>query len=278
MSAHIPNLLLKAIFYACSSGPKIAAPHRFSLHGDYELCILTSFSSIKAIDRLLYRLEMFLRGEVALGDIGLGIAMSEAISYGLRDLGTKLNIEVALSMPLATTMIWLRTSARRPLSEAMNTIIKALQLSQSDEGIQLISILRRLGAELALYLEEANLNERRIKMEGLSVYDVLTALSRVSQGRFSFIENLGSVTTLASSALKGIEDGAGVNEMLTRVFIDVAHMHGYVPKIDVPKVMTVQDIVRLLRLDNEFRKRGVYLAHLLPYVVLVAAELAVQGL
>jgi len=277
MSAQIPNLLLKAAFYACSSGPKIAAPHRFSLHGDYELCVLTSFSSIKAIDRLLYRLELFLRGEVALGDIGLGFAMSEAISHCLRDIGAKLNIEIALSIPLATTMIWLRTSARRSLSEAVNVIIKALQLSQSVEGIQLVSILRNLGAELALYLEEANLSERRIKMEGLSVYDVLIALSRVSRGRFSFIENLGSVVALVSSALRGIEDGVGINEVLTRVFIDVAHTHGYVSKIDVPKTMSVQDIVRLLKLDNEFRKRGVYLAHLLPYVLLVATELAIQG-
>jgi len=274
----IPNLLLKAIFYACSSGPKIAAPHRFSLHGDYEPCILTSFSSIKAIDKLLYRLEMFLRGEVALGDIGLGVAMSEAISHGLRDLGAKLNIEVALSIPLATMLIWLRTSARRSLPEAMNTIIKALQLSQSDEGIQLVSMLRKLGAEIALYVEEANLSERRIRMEGLSVYDVFTALSRVSHGRFSFIENLSSVVTLATSALKGIDSGAGVNEVLTQVFIDVAHTYGYIPKVDVPKAMTVQDIIRLLKLDTEFRKRGMYLAHLLPYVVLVAAELAVQGI
>ncbi len=269
--------LLKALFYACSSGPKIAAPHKLSLHGDYEACVLSAFSALEAVQKLFRRLEQFSRGEIALGDIGVGTAMSEAISYGFRELGARMPVEIVLTAPLVAAILWFRQSGGHSIADAVNTLNRALVTSRSEESALLVSSLRRVGGEVAWYIEQADLSERRVKMDGLSVYDVFSALSTVSQGRFSFVVELSPVSALAAAAISDLREGAGVNEALTRAFVSIAYSRGYIPRLDVPKVMSSRDVLTLLKLDNEYRKRGLYLVHLVPYVMAVSIELVVQG-
>jgi len=38
--------VVKALFYACSSYPKIASPHRLSFSDDYELCALSALTPV----------------------------------------------------------------------------------------------------------------------------------------------------------------------------------------------------------------------------------------
>ncbi len=269
--------LLKALFYACSAGPKIAAPHKLSLHGDYEACMLSTFSALEAVQRLFHRLERFARGEIALGDIGVGTAMSESISYGFRELGARMPVEIVLAVPLVATILWFRQSGCHSIADAVNTLNRALVTSRSEESALLVSSLRRVGGDIVWYIEQADLSERRVRMDGLSIYDVFSALSAVSQGRFSFVVELSPISTLTAVAISDLREGAGVNEALTRAFISIASSRRYIPKLDVPKLMSSRDVLTLLKLDNEYRKRGLYLTHLVPYVMAVSIELVVQG-
>ncbi len=239
--------------------------------------MLSTFTALEPVQRLFHRLEQFSHGEIALGDIGVGIAMSEAISYGFRELGARIPVEIVLAVPLVAAILWFRQIGRHSIADAVNTLNRALVTSRSEESALLVSSLRRIGGEVAWYIEQADLSERRVRMDGLSVYDVFSALSTVSQGRFSFVVELSPVSTLVAAAISDLREGAGINEVLTRTFVNIASSRGYVPRIDVPKVMSSRDVLTLLKLDNEYRKRGLYLAHLVPYVMAVSTELVVQG-
>ncbi len=265
--------ILKAYHYACSAYPKLAAPHRFSPHEDYDVCMLTAYAALEEVSYLGERLEELRRGSRTLAELGLGEAMSRAVQRALREVGHGLDIGIALSSPIATVLAY-GTVRGMSFGDALNIVKRALVLSKPEDAVHLVKVLRLLGGEYAWFLEQCDLSERSVEVSGLSLRNVLERLSSVSKLFKPFVD-LDRVLEVASFIKKDLDRGEGLNFAIVRSFLALAKsMEGL--EVEIPQKFSSSIVLNLLRLDGELRKKGVDLRYLVPYLVLGLVEIVTR--
>jgi len=260
--------VMKAIVYACSSYPKPGAPHRFSPENDFELCMVTGLATHGIVEEFLESLEKLGRGAISIGDVGLGNAMARCVEEATRELGHRLVIEIALSIPVAAALAWAEQRGEGP-----SFVTKLFMLSPPSDAKKLVDALRALGGEYAYDLEKADLSSRRVLVESLSLDDVLNSLARTSK-RYAYVRAI-EVHGALQKVMEYIGKGRSVSEALAYPYIELLEEEGV---RGVRDLFEKRSIVELLRIDAAMKKRGERYTHLLPPVLYVATLACLRGL
>ncbi len=259
--------LMKALIYACGSYPKPGAPHRLSPEDDFERCVITGLSSSEVLRDLLHNLDSVERGVIAIGDIGLGKAMAKCVEEASRELGHRFIVEIAMAMPMATILAWAERKG-----EGTNFVKRVLTLAPPEDAKHLVEVLRSLGGEYAFDLERADLSERRVIVEGLSLDDVLEALSRFSK-RYLYIRNV-DVHGMCAKVSKYIDAGRNLSEALAASYAELLEREGVK---GVMELFERRSLVELLKMDSDMRRKGEKYYYLMPPVLYVSTLMVLKG-
>ncbi len=260
--------LMKLIVLSCSAYPKPGAPHRFSTEEDFEACCVTGVVGVDALLNLVERLEMFARGSIALGDVGLGKCMASCVSEAVKELGHRMVLEVALALPIATTLYWFEKRGN-----GVSMVERLAKLAPPEDARELIDVLRLVGGEYSRELDRVDLSGRRVVVEGMNLDEVFRELSRASK-RYLFLLSV-DVYGYVSEVAKLVEKGWRIGEALAYPYVSLLDSEGL---RGVKTMFLKRSIIDLLKLDAELRKRGSRYNHLLPPVIYTTSVVLAKGL
>ncbi|MEM2628164.1 MAG: hypothetical protein QW775_07940, partial [Ignisphaera sp.] len=89
--------VIKALFYSCSSYPKVAVPHRLSPSDDFEACVLSSITSAIGIYNDVLRIVIeFKRGERDIRKLEVGKNIGKSLLLCLQELKHKMSVEICI--------------------------------------------------------------------------------------------------------------------------------------------------------------------------------------
>ena len=237
--------------------------------------MLTGLLSLEVSQKLSTDLEDYRRGGKALGEIRLGKTMSDILMQSVKELGANTSIEMALAMPIAYVVSWLMKSMGLGFSDALNTVVRIMTTNSIEETQFLIKALKRIGGEVAILLDRVEITEKRVLIEGLKLYDVFSLLSRVSN-KFEFFVNMHQASSYALRTESYIKDGMDLNSALAKLFLEIVKDRGVI-NYTLKNKVTQKELVEVLRIDMELRKKGVNLENLMPYVLMVSLYLVMHG-
>ncbi|MCC6045175.1 MAG: hypothetical protein LM572_00075 [Ignisphaera sp.] len=254
--------VVKALFYACSSYPKIASPHRLSSSDDYELCILSALTPAVALhDHVNKIVDEFRHGYRGVKDLEIGKTIAKGIALLLQDIGYRTSIPITVT---AVIVIYIDTcfqTIAKDFHDALRKIYSAMHSTPSTEVAELAKLLRTAGGDFAKVIELNELSERRIIMEGVDLAHFFSILSQHIKAfeplahQQKALESL----TIVEKAFKNLHD---INAALSVTFLELAK--SFLPGgIELSKAK----LSDLLKLDIAFRKSGRDLSHLMPYIM-----------
>ncbi|MCC6016812.1 MAG: hypothetical protein LM582_07210 [Desulfurococcaceae archaeon] len=249
--------VVKALFYTCSSYPKIAAPHRLSPSDDFEICILSSVTNIIELYSDIYRvIAEFKRGERGIGKLEIGRFFAKSLNNCFKELKYGMSLEMCLVTPTLSYVDILETEIEKDFRKVLRRFINILQAQDIEESIEFTKVARNIGGRLATLLEKAGVSEHRIKVEGLTLYNIFDELSKYDPLFESFI-NVQKLIDVVRLAEKLYKEYGNINEVLSKVFLELVK-----DKI-TPHSGKLAD---LLKMDLDYRRRGVYLQYIMPYL------------
>ena len=260
--------LMKIVVLSCGAYPKPGAPHRLSIEDDFERCCITGISGLTTLLELVERLEMFSRGSIALGDVGLGKSMAHCVSEAVKELGHGLVLEIALALPIATAMYWFEKHGEGP-----SMLERLVKLSPPEDARELVEALRAIGGEYALEVEKVDLSGRRVVVEGMGLDEVIQELSRGSR-RYAYVLST-DVYGFVSDVAKLMEKGWRACEALAYTYVSLLESEGLK---GVKSMFLRKALADLIKLDIELRKRGSRYSYLMPPVLYSTSIAIARGL
>lgn len=265
--------VLKALLYTCGSYPKLAAPHRLSGTGDYELCLLTSMaSSLSVMERARLWVLEFKRGRRTIGALGVGRGIVEAVGASLKELGQEPMVNVSILAVLLTFLDIMNEEVYGCFHEALANLYKSLEVSEVGEAVELVKALKRLPSTAPL-LDQSGLSERRVEVEALTVRDVFRELTKHSN-LFEPFTNVDRALDAINLAERMLREHKEVNKALSHTFLAMVRERDPVLARELERRKTLAE---LLKLDFELRRRGITFVYLLPYVGFASLYLVVKG-
>ncbi|MEL9940139.1 MAG: hypothetical protein QW632_01505 [Ignisphaera sp.] len=261
--------VIKALFYACNSYPKVSAPHRYSLSDDFELCVLSSILPATTSYDSVYNIVVELRsGRRTVRELEIGKMIAKNITTLLKELGYNIRISIVASTTIFLYVdAYLSNRIEKDFHEAVKKVFNALNLTPSQETVELLRIFNSVGGELRRIIDVCELTERRILTEDLSLGQLFSIISRYSRD-FTFFtspQRILDVLTMADNLFKSLQN---VNAILVKIFLELAKDETQI-RIDFDKVA----LASIIKMDLEMRKKGVDLTHLMPYVMLASLYL-----
>ncbi|MEM1542544.1 MAG: hypothetical protein QW101_05995 [Ignisphaera sp.] len=259
--------VVKAVFYTCGSYPKIAAPHRYSISNDYDLCILSSISSaIEIYSKVLRIVDEFKRGERGLGGIEIGRNIARALSTTLQNIGYNMSIEMCIASVYLIYIDVFQEEAEADFRKALRRVFNATLSTDALDSIEFIKVLKNIGGGYHNLLDKADISERRISLEGLSLGHVMDVLSK-HHPVFECFSNVQKVLDIVNQGDKVYTETRDINKTLSRLFIEIAKK-----SIDIPR----ESLTELLKVDTIYRKKGIDLGHIVPCLVYPALYIIKQ--
>jgi hypothetical protein len=257
----------KALFYACDSYPKIAAPHRFSPYNDFEICILTTFSSIAEVYLNVRKyIEELKKGLRVITDINIGETLAQGLMSSLKNVGSNAIVELSIASILSLYLNYMMRIMQFEFHDSLRHLYRAMSLNNVEETLTFIKTLKNFGGEIAILLDKAEITERKIVLENARLIDVFQNLSRVSL-RFEAFTNLQKVLNV----LNIVEDIArnlnDINSILSRLSLILCDEK--FTKLD-PKSIT-----EILKIDIEYRRKNKSMLHIMPYIVFASLYIVV---
>lgn len=260
--------VIKALFYACSSYPKVAAPHRLYPSEDYEICILsTLIPAVSLYSHVANIVSEFRRGDRSIGSLEIGKTMARGISIIVQDMGFRANVALAMHSALSSYLDALTDVAVRDFREALRRLYQALLYVPADETSELIKVLRSVGGEYARVLDLLELSERRAVMEGMNLADLFSLMARHMKV-FEPLANQQKVLSIIASAENYFKITRNINTALSLTFIETVR-EALPQSINLAKAQ-LQD---LLKLDISYRKAGKDLSYAMPYIIFASLYL-----
>lgn len=257
--------VVKALFYACSSYPKIASPHRLSFSDDYELCALSALTPVIAFHSYVSKvMEEFKYGNRGVKDLEIGKTMSKGVSILLQDIGSKTNIPVAVT---ATTIIYVDAylhTITKDFHDALRRVYNAMHFTPPTEVAELAKLLKAFGGDIAKAIELAELSERRIVVEGVDLVQFFSTLSQYIKA-FEPLANQQKISESLLIAEKAFKNLRNINAALSATFLELAKS-ALPSDVDVGKAK----LLELLKLDTHLRRSGCDLSYLMPYIMFAA--------
>lgn len=260
---------IKALFYACSSYPKIAAPHRFSPSNDFELCILTALSSVLDNDLNVRKyIEELKKGLRSIDNINLGESLTQGLLSSLRNVGSNAIIEVSIASTIALYVNYMVRLHRLDFHESIRYLYRAMSLNNPSETASFVKALKSFGREIAAIIDRAEIAEGRIVLENMKLGDVFQTLYRISPRfeAFANIQKLLDVLNTVDSITRSLND---INSVLSRLSLMLALEEKSMKLIDYRSLGDV------LRTDVEYRRKSIDKLHIMPYVVFASLYLVV---
>ncbi|MEM0026655.1 MAG: hypothetical protein QXT53_01800 [Ignisphaera sp.] len=258
--------VIKALFYACNSYPKISAPHRYSLSDDFELCVLSSILPATTSHEIVYNIVAELRsGRRTIRELEIGKMITRNIMLLLKELGYNIPIPVVISSTIILYIdAYLSNKIEKEFHEAVKKVFNALNLTPSQETVELLKIFNNVGGEFRKIIDASELTERRVLTEDLSLGQMFSIISRYNKGFAFFIslQRILNVLTMADNLFKSLQS---INNILSKIFIELA-------KDDIPTGIDFDKTVfaNLIKIDLEMRKKGIDLTYLMPYIMLAS--------
>ncbi len=256
--------VFKVALYTCSSYPKICAPHRLRPGDDFEVCVLSSVISIQCSLDVYTKVAAIIEGRATLGDLGVVDAMAKSLLENERELGHRVIPELVLAYPIVVAVYsYMKHGYRYP--EAIRTTMRHLSIVSGEPVVQLVKAMRAFGGDLTWIVEQCDLTERRVKVENLSAYDVLQALSRHSV-RFRFFTDMERCIELSTAIRRAIDETLDPPIAIAMVFNEFVKE---VERLDISIPRERRSFVNeMLKIDLAMRREGRDYSHLLPYVAL----------
>ncbi|MEM1644334.1 MAG: hypothetical protein QXL96_00450 [Ignisphaera sp.] len=247
----------KALFYSCSSYPKIAAPHRFSPSDDFETCILSSITSALGVYNNVLRIILeFKRGERDIRKLEVGKNIGKSLLLCLQELKHNMLVEICIVAPMLIYIDVIQTEIERDFHKAFRRFFNVLQVLDIEDSREFIKFARNVGGYLYSLIERSNISEHRILIEELRLYNVFEELSRHDPS-FEWISNTQKIWDAIKLAEKLYNEFKDLNIALSKLFLELAKN-----KIDV----TSDKLIDILKIDVNYRRKGLNLSYLLPYL------------
>ncbi len=137
-------------------------------------------------------------------------------------------------------------------------------LNKTEDSIEMIRGLRRFGGRITYILDQIGLSEKRIAIEDLKILDIIKLLGEQHSGfrSLSQIQRMINVLNLAEKIFKELRD---LNTTLSIVSLQLAKEELGI-NID-PMKRDPRYFAELLRIDREYRRKGIDLGYIMPYIV-----------
>ncbi len=257
--------LIKALVFSCSSYPKICAPHRFTPSRDYDLCILSGLLTISSINNYVDNvMEEYKYGKRSISDLEIGRVMNMVFVEGLRDLSTQFDVIIGIVSIIATYTAYHVQKMGMNFHDSLRNIYKGMMLNKTEDSIEMIRGLRRFGGRITYILDQIGLSEKRIAIEDLKILDIIKLLGEQHSGfrSLSQIQRMINVLNLAEKIFKELRD---LNTTLSIVSLQLAKEELGI-NID-PMKRDPRYFAELLRIDREYRRKGIDLGYIMPYIV-----------
>ncbi len=258
--------LIKALVFSCSSYPKICAPHRFTPSKDYEICILSGLLSVSSINSYVDSIvEEYRYGKRSISDLEIGKMMNIVFVEGLRDLSIQFDVIIGITSIIATYTAHHVQKMNVSFHDSLRNIYRSMMFNRTEETIEMVRGLRRFGGGIGYILDQIGLTERRISMEDLKIFDVIKLLGGQHPG-FGSLSQVQRMISILGSAEKGFRELGDINVTLSLISIQLAKEELGI-NIDL-NVKDPKHIVELLRIDKEYRRRGIDLGYIMPYIIM----------
>ncbi|MEM0005585.1 MAG: hypothetical protein QW406_01825 [Ignisphaera sp.] len=251
--------IVKALFYACNSYPKIAAPHRLSPSNDFEICVLTALSSILDIDSNVRRyVEELKKGLRGINDINIGVSIVQGLLSSLRNFGSNAMIEISIASTMSLYINYIIRLQQLDFHESIRCLYRAMSLNDVNETLSFIRTLKNFGGEIAVLLDKADIAERRVFVENMKLSDVLQNLSRVSL-KFEAFANMQKVLNVLNTVEDIAKNLNNINLILSRLSLLLLEEKSI--------KLSDRSIADILKVDMDYRKRNRNMIHIMPYIV-----------
>lgn len=253
--------VVKALFYTCSSFPKIAAPHRYSPADDYDICVLSSLSSsLEIYSKVVKNIEEFKRGERSLKDLEIGRNMARALSSTVKNIGYSVSVEMCISSTYLVYIDIFQNDVENDFYKAVRKIFTALYFMDVVDSIEFVKILKNIGGKYYVLLDKADISEKRIMVENLSLGHVMEILAK-HNSVFKCFSNVQKVIEIINQSSKIFEETKNINKTLFKLFIDAAKN-----KIENLR----ESFIELLKIDIAYRKKNIDFSYILPCLAYAA--------
>jgi hypothetical protein len=254
--------VVKALFYACSSYPKIASPHRLSPSDDYEQCIFSALiPTITLYTTVNKIMEEFKYGNRGVKDLEIGRMIAKGTSLLLQDVGYRINIPVAISAIIIIYIDTCLSTVAKDFHDALRRVYNAMHSTPPNEVAEVVKSLRAVGGEFAKAIELAELSERRVAVEGIDLARLFSILSQYIKA-FEPLTHHQRILEALLIAEKSFRNLNNINATLSATFIELAK-NALPDNVDLSRARAPE----LLRLDLSFRKQGHDLSYLMPYIM-----------
>lgn len=258
--------VIKALFYACNSYPKISAPHRYSPSDDFEICVLSSVLPAATSYDLVYNIVAeFRSGRRTVKELEIGKTIAKNIALLLTELGYNIPIIITITSTIILYIdAYLSNRIEKEFHEAVKKVFNALNLTPPQEAVELLRIFNNVGGEFRKNIDESELTERRIVAEDLSLGHFFSIISRHNKSLtfFTSLQKILDVLSMADNLFKSLQN---INSTLSKMFAELAR--DSIPiKIDFDKTA----FGSIIKMDLEMRKKGTDLTHLMPYIMLAS--------
>ncbi|MCS7111934.1 MAG: hypothetical protein N3D82_03600 [Ignisphaera sp.] len=261
--------VIKALFYTCSSYPKIAAPHRFSPFNDFELCTLTSLSSTLDNDLNVRKyIEELKKGLRSIDNINLGESLAQGLQSSLRNVGSNAMIEVSIASTMILYINYIVRLQHIDFHESVRYLYRAMSLNNTSETLSFVKALKNFGKEMAALIDRAEIAERKIALENMKLSDVFQTLSKISL-KFEAFANMHKIFDV----LNTVEDIArtlnDINSILSRLSLLLALGERSTKSTDY------KSLGDILRMDIEYRKKNMDKLYIIPYIMFASLYMVV---
>jgi len=253
------SALIDATDLALYSYVKPGAPHRYSTcYGDLHPYIVTLTSALPSYARAHELGVDIARGRASLNRSGIGELINNAIRENRKKIPEPPMLDYHLVMiPVVVAASY---SAKLDGKVTINTFTKGLKgllmYSEPDDTLMVYDALRGVSGRLGRAVALSDLTPGRIKMENMSLLDLLDAIGRNYTSLAYFTRRHASLAELAEKFIGLHLKGFSLNDAAVTVYSillkDVAGIQYS------PIMQSKEDFLKLLRLDREICRKGRY--------------------
>lgn len=235
----------------------MAAPHRFSLSEDYEACILSSIISVLGVyDSILKSVLEFKKGERDIRRLNIGKNIAKALSLCFQDSGYRMSTEMCLTSTILTYIDIIQTEIEKDFYKALRKVFNALQVSEVDDTIELVKVMRNIGGNFYLLLDRAGISEKKIIIEGITLYQLFEEFSKYDP-LFECFSRVQKVIDTIKLAEKIYNEYKNINNSLSRLFMEMVRDKAPISSSKISEIF---------RIDSDYRKKGICLTYVMPYI------------
>jgi len=250
------SALLDAMDLAVYSYVKPGAPHRYSTcYGDLHVYTATLTSALTSYARAHELGIDIARGRASLNKSGVGELISNAIRDNRKRVPEPPMLDYHLIMipVVAATAYSIKLNGKVTLNTIAKGLKGLLMYSGPEDVLLVYEALRGIGGELGRAVALSDLTPGRIRMENMSLMDLLDAIGKNYVTLAYFVRHHTSLAELAEKFIDLHLKGSSLNEATASIYSmlmkDIAGIQYS------PILRNKEDFLKLLRLDKEVCRR-----------------------